>query len=288
MTTSNYTYLLNHPNAVSGTQLDDLQRILVDYPYLQSARALLLKGLYNQQSFLYNDHLKRTAAYTQDRSVLFEFITSAHFKTIDYELYQKKLEELFGIEVFGFEVIKEQVDLTGQDKKLVVKENPVAFGIDFENIAPPIPMPSEKAAEVIALEEKLEIGKPLQFERSEKHTFQEWLQLTAIKPIVRTESNQISISEEKKVNKQLDIIDRFIENNPKIVPLKKDDEIPVKVFESPEKPSLMTETLAKIYLEQKKYSQAIQAYDILILKYPEKSVFFANRIEEIKQLQNIK
>jgi hypothetical protein len=50
----------------------------------------------------------------------------------------------------------------------------------------------------------------------------------------------------------------------------------------------MTETLAKIYLEQKKYSQAIQAYDILILKYPEKSVFFANRIEEIKQLQNIK
>jgi hypothetical protein len=34
--------------------------------------------------------------------------------------------------------------------------------------------------------------------------------------------------------------------------------------------------------------QAIQAYDILILKYPEKSVFFANRIEEIKQLQNIK
>ena len=86
----------------------------------------------------------------------------------------------------------------------------------------------------------------------------------------------------------MDIIDRFIENNPKIVPLKKDDEIPVKVFESPEKPSLMTETLAKIYLEQKKYSQAIQAYDILILKYPEKSVFFANRIEEIKQLQNIK
>ena len=47
----------------------------------------------------------------------------------------------------------------------------------------------------------------------------------------------------------------------------------------------MTETLAKVYLEQKKYSKAIQAYEILILKYPEKSSFFAHRILDIKNLQ---
>jgi hypothetical protein len=47
----------------------------------------------------------------------------------------------------------------------------------------------------------------------------------------------------------------------------------------------MTETLAKVYLEQKKYSKAIQAYEILILKYPEKSIFFADRIKDIKILQ---
>jgi len=47
----------------------------------------------------------------------------------------------------------------------------------------------------------------------------------------------------------------------------------------------MTETLARIYLEQKKYKKAIQAYEILILKYPEKSIFFANRIKDIKDLQ---
>jgi hypothetical protein len=47
----------------------------------------------------------------------------------------------------------------------------------------------------------------------------------------------------------------------------------------------MTETLAKVYLEQKKYNKAIQAYEILILKYPEKSSFFADRINEIKNLQ---
>ena len=49
---------------------------------------------------------------------------------------------------------------------------------------------------------------------------------------------------------------------------------------------IMTETLAKVYLEQKKYDKAIQAYEILILKYPEKSSIFANRIQDIKFLQN--
>jgi virulence-associated protein VapD len=48
---------------------------------------------------------------------------------------------------------------------------------------------------------------------------------------------------------------------------------------------LMTETLAKVYLEQKKYQKAIQAYEILILKYPEKISFFADRISDIKILQ---
>ncbi len=49
--------------------------------------------------------------------------------------------------------------------------------------------------------------------------------------------------------------------------------------------SLMTETLARIYLEQKNYDKAIQSYKILSLKYPEKSSFFANQIKAIEQLQ---
>ena len=50
----------------------------------------------------------------------------------------------------------------------------------------------------------------------------------------------------------------------------------------------MTETLAKVYLEQKKYDSAIKAYHILSLKYPEKSGFFADRIKAIKILQRNK
>ena len=47
---------------------------------------------------------------------------------------------------------------------------------------------------------------------------------------------------------------------------------------------LMTETLAKLYIEQKHFDQAIRAYEILSLKYPKKSSFFVREIEKIKQL----
>ena len=47
---------------------------------------------------------------------------------------------------------------------------------------------------------------------------------------------------------------------------------------------LMTETLAKLYIEQKHFTQAIRAYEILSLKYPKKSSFFVREIEKIKQL----
>ena len=45
---------------------------------------------------------------------------------------------------------------------------------------------------------------------------------------------------------------------------------------------LTTETLAELYIEQGHYKRAIQAYNILCLKYPKKSGLFANRIKDIK------
>lgn len=48
---------------------------------------------------------------------------------------------------------------------------------------------------------------------------------------------------------------------------------------------LVTETLASIYLQQKNYDKALDAYQKLSLKYPEKSVYFAGRIKEIELLK---
>ena len=52
--------------------------------------------------------------------------------------------------------------------------------------------------------------------------------------------------------------------------------------------ALMTETLARVYVEQKNFKKAKQAYRILSLKYPEKSGFFADQIRAVEQLEENK
>ena len=132
------------------------------------------------------------------------------------------------------------------------------------------------------LEQSLNLGKPLSFSSSEKYSFSEWLQLSSAKPIDR-----VPKKEDTPVSKT-SIINRFIEKNPKIKALEKDKNMTVLVSKNESSSSLMTETLAKVYLEQKKYENAIQAYKILSLKYPEKSGFFADQIKRIQTLQKNK
>ena len=116
------------------------------------------------------------------------------------------------------------------------------------------------------------------------------LKLSFLDWIKYTEENQIiQYQEESKksepLKNKLSIIDRFIEADPKISPIENTEttDSVIKVdFNSEE---LMTESLAKILLKQKKYKKAIRAYRILSLKYPEKNVFFAGQIQKIKKLQ---
>ena len=54
-----------------------------------------------------------------------------------------------------------------------------------------------------------------------------------------------------------------------------------------ENDEIITETLAMLYYNQKKYDKALEAFRKLSLKYPEKSVYFATRIDEIEKLKNI-
>jgi tetratricopeptide (TPR) repeat protein len=277
MNITDYTYLINKPDAINEKQTETLGKVLDEFPFFQSARALRLKGLYNQNSFKYNYALKVTAAHTTDRTVLFDFITSDTFIAIQKGLYDKKLLELLDISVVDCEVIKPEI-------RLAPKTNSIE-----QSILTSIKGASEAEENTKIAVEKLDIGKPLDFSINEKHSFQEWLQLSRIEPIIREKATEVnsettSLEEEKK--KKAELIDKFIEASPKISPVKQGP-ISTTAFEPLKEDTtyLMTETLARVYLEQKKYQKAIQAYEILILKYPEKSSFFANRISDIEILQ---
>lgn len=139
----------------------------------------------------------------------------------------------------------------------------------------------QKTKKVQEIKEELSIGKPLVFTQNETHSFNQWLQLSVKKPINRN-------TKQAKPNIKNSIIDRFIQNNPKISRIEKGISSEIKINENTPPNQLMTETLAKVYLEQKKYENAIKAYTILGLKYPEKSSFFANQIKRIQILQNTK
>lgn len=100
------------------------------------------------------------------------------------------------------------------------------------------------------------------------------------------------------VEDKIQLLDSFVEKLPELKkkrPEEKPNPAPApstKSFperaEEPAQISLVTETLAQVYIKQKHYKKAIQAYEILKLKYPEKSSSFARRIEEIKKLNNSK
>ena len=84
----------------------------------------------------------------------------------------------------------------------------------------------------------------------------------------------------------------YLEKNPKIPNRKekddKDDFLNLASDYKFNKSELMTETLAKIYVKQKKIKKALYAYKILSLKYPEKSGLFADQIKKLQKKQNAK
>src|SRR5690606_11291437 len=171
-----YTFLLNKPDSINSRQTATLEKIVAEFPYFQSARALHLKGLYNEDSFKYNNALKVTAAHTTDRSVLFDFITSDTFTAIQKGLYEQKLQELNDIVVTGIEyvtVVPKKPELDPAANAMMESLNDAGIDIEADVAATeddfvPVIQPKETPGE------KLELGKPLEFSRDEKHSFQEW------------------------------------------------------------------------------------------------------------------
>ena len=114
-----------------------------------------------------------------------------------------------------------------------------------------------------------------------KKSFLDWLTLSNVKPIDR--SNELNTN-----NSNSSMINQFIQNKPKIGNSKILSEMENDNLNLHEQETLMTETLAKVFVKQKKFENALQAYQILSLKYPEKNSFFADQINEIKRLQKLK
>ena len=296
MNRQEFSEILINPHSLRTDQIKKINLIVDKFPYFQSARAIYLKGLKSSNSFKYNQALKTTAAYTTNRNVLFDFITSDSFNQNDISQQIKESgANIQEIEVMEFEdisvnksiIIDDALKQHLRDSEAVV--DPELFRVKITTAKSATnSIITDKPSKSIELkaQEELDIGKPLNFNKNEVHSFSEWLKITSFKPIIRKgeiEEKEQPIISQKLLEKKLNLIDKFIESNPKITPIKQDQEFTDLTSKNLMKSdTLMTETLARIYLEQKQYTKAIKSYEILSLKYPEKSGFFADQIKAIQ------
>ena len=174
------------------------------------------------------------------------------------------------VNIYQKQIDTEKEDTAEVSKNLVQEEN-ISTTEEVANSEKPEPKAeeTEKVSEVVKPTSNSNVTSFIS-------TWKSWLKIDRSEIVTPSEQD-----------KKAAIIDKFIENNPKISPIKEDVDFIVKE-KSNDISHLMTETLAQLYVEQKLYTKAIQAYKILQEKHPEKTEEFEERIEEIKKSRNIK
>lgn len=184
---------------------------------------------------------------------------------VDFAPMSEKVEEA----EIQPEMSIEEVQVAGNKIETSEEERPIMnvsfFGNDVSRI--------DEKKEIVETPEKVETK-----EISDSNvgtfinTWQSWLKI----------ERQVTTEEVAKVKEK--IIDNFIETNPKISQLKEESNYVVKEKKD-DISHLMTETLAKLYTEQKLFSKAIKAYELLSEKHPDKRDYFEEKIEEIKEIR---
>ncbi len=313
MQANEFINYIKNPNSLEKESVKELQKLVNDFPYFQSAHLLLSLASKKWDASVYQKSLKKTAIVVTNRSHLFNLIQQ-------FEISNTVIEDSDHQKLVVEEVL-EPIDSTKELNILKATELLIENS-DSEILETGIQQKTKPNAEDVLENEiaKQVVGAivekqmfnlsdtQLVFKQNkEPETFTDWLRLiqksnkqlsaenilevntennTDIK--TRLEKGKI-ITQESALNKKLKnlaLIDKIIENSPGQIKIKDDQK-----FYSPEhnaKESLLenehlvSETLAKIYALQGSVNKAVRAYEILSLKFPQKSAYFASLIQKLK------
>ena len=304
---------IKNPNSLEKNSVKDLQKLVNDFPYFQSAHLLLSLASKKWDASVYQKSLKKTAIVVTNRSHLFNLIQKVDISNIVIEdsdhqklVVEEVLEPIDSTKELNIlkatELLIENSDSEILETGIQQKTKPNAEDVLENEIA-------KQVVGAIVEKQMLNLSDTqLVFNQNkEPENFTDWLRLiqksnkqlsaenildintdnnTDIK--TRLEKGKI-ITQESALNKKLKnlaLIDKIIEKSPGQIKIKDDQK-----FYSPEQNAkesllenehLVSETLAKIYALQGSVNKAVRAYEILSLKFPQKSAYFASLIQKLK------
>lgn len=244
------TELINHPEQLDRDTLYELRSMVALYPYFQTARLLMLQNLYLLHDPSFDEELRRAAIYITDRKVIFRLVEAAHYRL---RTTQKPAPE-------------QTEKKTGDDGSRTISL--------IDNFLESIPQ-EEK-------EEEKKKRKPTPADAAVDY----------VAYLLETESEEEEQAREEETPqlRGQSLIDSFIENDKGKIVLSETPQFVPQIDDSEQNDgkngdeSYFTETLARIYIKQGRYSKALEIIRRLSLNYPKKNAYFADQIRFLEKL----
>ncbi len=297
MDQSSFNLKLNDGKNFSMTDVANLNEITSEYPYFGIAWVLHAKSLYTTKSINFTDVLGKASMSVNSTDILFKEVFTKNTAPKPEQKPERAIVEAKEIhapepisEIEG-ETINNKDDLREivkrrlleiEKDKLAKEAEPIQSQLDSKSEELILPVPIDEK-EILVEEHASKTSESIEVDViaiKSAETIQE-------KPIASLEEHESQIDiivRERNLEKDKRLIDKFIKNDPSVS--KPKDDPYVKIFELAKKSledrmDFVSETLAVIYFKQGNNEMAKKIYEQLILKVPEKKLYFAAQIQKI-------
>ncbi|MBK7309771.1 MAG: hypothetical protein IPI93_03020 [Sphingobacteriaceae bacterium] len=272
-----------------NVNLPELEKLTQEFPYFQTAHLLYAISSKRNDASAFQRSIKKTAIVAVSRNHLYELLYANKPVEIKEEVKPVKVES--DVVILELPEDKKTKEVVVEEKKIETKKIDINEQVEREIQKDVVEAFVEKEILHTNTAHKKDIPMPV------GANFAQWIKYIKQKNEgdvdetqvgeEKQESKKITVQDQQKKAKQKQLIDKIIDTNPTSIKLNKDTKFFVadqKAKESLlENEELVTETLAKIYALQGNVNKAIRSYQILSLKYPNKSAYFASLIEELRK-----
>ena len=237
--------LIKHPEYLDRDTLYELRSTLALYPYYQTARLLMLQNLYLLHDPSFDEELRRAAIYITDRRVLFNMIEAGH--------YRLRTSTVTKVPAAAPQESTASRTATLIDNFLdsIPKED------EGQSRGKRKPTPADAAVDYVAYLLETEGDKA-------EETVPEMKGQNLIDTFINADKGRIVLNEGPLLTPQTE----------------KTDESAAE----PTDEEYFTETLARIYIKQGRYSKALEIIQRLSLQFPKKNAYFADQIRFLEKL----